>query len=550
VATALDNRERIVLAKGSLPRAVRASLSTPVAFPPVDWHGRTLVDGGVVDNLPVLEARTFGAAVVVAVDVTSPPLEPERYQDILGVAAQLSGLLTDRSNADYHAEPDVLLKPDLGGHSAGDYVGFESLIAQGYAAAIAALPEIRRRLTEADAAGGGPRSAAPVGPALAGRPSVEIRVDGNHRVKEAAIRRVFNVPIGPPFDVGKALKALDKLQATGLFDHCWLDFEQAGPGLRIILRVREAPRVRAEVGGSYDHATGARGVVKLRKRNTFGFGEEAELALWASDAGSGARARLFGERLVTPALGFQVALQALSEKPQVFENGVDINRASFIRQDVSFRVTRSVKRWALLEAGLRIGSVKTSERLGLDFTPGTDAVRSVTAAFTIDNRDEPDLPTVGQLLALRLDQTLAGLGADRDYRRVTGRGQIAQRISARGVLEAGAFLALSSGTVPPYDLFRMGGPDLLPGRNIDELWGQEALAASLAFRLRTLGQLRVVGRVGAGQVFASRSAVRVGDLSTGFGLGLVYPTRVGPLRVDLGILGGGHTLLTFAVGTH
>jgi NTE family protein len=553
VAAALDNRERIVLARGSLPRAVRASLSIPVAFPPVDWHGRTLVDGGVVDNLPTREARSFGAPVVVAVDASSPPLEPERYQDVLGVAAQLSGLLADRANADYREEADVLIKPDLGRHSFNDYASFTGLIAKGYEAGVAAVPEIRKRMAEAGGQSSVRRSASatpPPGHSLGGRPIAEIIVDGNRRMSTAAIRRIFNVPIGPPFDVDKALLALDKLHATSLFDHCWLDFEDAGASLRIVLRVREAPRLRAEVGGSYDQATRARGVVKVRRRNAFGFGEEAELALWASDAGNGIRARLFGERLLTPLLGFEVALRAVSDKPRFYEAGEEVNRASFRRQDLTLRVNRAIKRWALVEAGLRMGAVKTNEGRGLDLEAGTDAVRTVFGSLTVDDRDDADLPTAGQLAAVQFDQALPGLGADHDYRRATGRLQLARAIGGRAAFEANAFVALSNGEVPPYELFRLGGPDLVPGRKIDELWGRQALAASVAFRVRTVAQLRAVARIGAGQVFDSRSSVRVGDLQGGVGLGLLYPTRIGPVRVDFGFLEGGRTLVTFAIGTH
>jgi NTE family protein len=549
VAAALDNRERIVLSRGSLPRAVRASLSIPVAFAPVDWNGRALVDGGVVDNLPVREARALGAAVVVAVDISSPPLPRERYRDVIGVAAQMSGLLTDRANEDYRAQADVLVKPDLGQHSFGDYTDLDELIALGYEAAVGAVPEIRRRLSEVKG-DLGPRARPAPGPSLSGRPIAEVVVEGQRRVTERVIRRVFNVPLHVPFDVKKGLRALDKLHATGLFEHCFLDFEEAGAGLRIVLRVREAPLTRAEVGASYDEAARTRGVVKLRQRNALGSGEEAEATLWVGDAGAGIRAALQGERLFTPALGFSLVLEAETERPRFFVEGDSPNRARFTRRGMAFGVHRSLERWGLVEAGLHVGSVKTSLRSGLPFEAGTDAIASAWGTFAVDTRDDADLPEAGLLVSARLDQSLTGLGADLDYGRVTGRGQIAGRLGARGAFEANAFLGLSAGEVPPYDLFRIGGPDLVPGREIDELWGARAIAASLALRLRLVGPLRLVGRVGAGQVFAPETAFRLGDVAIGVGLGLVYPTRMGPVRLDLGRRQGGETLVTFAIGAH
>jgi outer membrane translocation and assembly module TamA len=142
------------------------------------------------------------------------------------------------------------------------------------------------------------------------------------------------------------------------------------------------------------------------------------------------------------------------------------------------------------------------------------------------------------------------MGADRDYRRLWGAAEVARGLASRTTVEARAFVGWTVGQAPAYDHFRIGGPDLLPGRQIDELWGPAAAAASLAVRVRVLAQLRAVARVGAGQVFPSRNALRLTDLPVGGGLGLVYPTRLGPLRLDVGVREGGDTLVTFAVSTH
>ena len=94
VATDLGDGEPVVLAQGDLARAVRASMSIPLAFPPVDWHGRRLVDGLVVNNLPIDVAKGWKPAVLVAVDIASPDLEPSDYETALGVATRVNDLLT------------------------------------------------------------------------------------------------------------------------------------------------------------------------------------------------------------------------------------------------------------------------------------------------------------------------------------------------------------------------------------------------------------------------------------------------------------------------
>ena len=149
IAGDLATGDPVVLAKGDLARAVRASMSIPLVFPPVDWEGRKLVDGLIVNNLPIDVAKAFGAAVLVAVDIGSPRLDPEDYVSALGVATQVSDLLTRRRYLDFAAEADVLVRPDLGDHSSSDYSGFDELIAKGYEATKASLPAIRAKLAAA-----------------------------------------------------------------------------------------------------------------------------------------------------------------------------------------------------------------------------------------------------------------------------------------------------------------------------------------------------------------------------------------------------------------
>jgi NTE family protein len=149
VAADLADGELVVLAQGDLARAVRASMSIPLLFAPVEWNGRRLVDGMVVDNLPVDVARSWQPAVLVAVDISSPELEPSEYGSALGVASRVNDLLMQSRNAQLRAEADVLVRPDLGEHSSTDYSGFDELIRIGYEATRAAIPQIREKLAAA-----------------------------------------------------------------------------------------------------------------------------------------------------------------------------------------------------------------------------------------------------------------------------------------------------------------------------------------------------------------------------------------------------------------
>ena len=549
IAGDLATGEPVVLAKGDLAHAVRASMSIPLVFPPVDLEGRRLVDGLIVNNLPGDVARRFGATVLVSVDVSSPPMKPERYESALGVAAQVSDVLTRRRYEDFATEADVSIRPDLGLHAATDYDSFDELIRKGYEATQAALPAIREKLAARGVTDLRPRRGVPPGPVLEQTPIAAVRVVGNQRVSERLARRTFNVPVGPPFVMERGLRALDKASAAPMFERTWLEFVPAPAGVDVVLRVQEAVANRAEVGVGYTEWEKARGAVRLRNQNTFGFGEEVELLLAGSDAEQRIELALRGERLFLTGLGYRATGHWNVDKPRFFDDdGLEINRARFRRDGFESALHASLERWGLVEAGARFGRVRTEARAGLTDSATSDQVGALFAQLTLDTLDDLAWPEHGQRLALSGDWSLAALGADRVSWRLAGDAQAARTLSPRLVAQARAFAGLSGSDLPVYDWHRIGGTGLVPGYHHEELKGRQALAGSIALRFRLIGHLRAVGRVGAGNVFEHADEVTLGDLRWGASVGLYHPSPIGPVALEVGVREGGATLTALSVG--
>ena len=550
VATALDDGERVVISSGDLALAVRASMSIPLVFPPVEFEGRRLIDGLIVNNLPVDVAREFGAPVVVAVDVGSPPLRPDQYKSALGVAEQTMNVLAERRNEDFAEEPDVLIRPDLGKHPASKYAAFDMLIERGYEATKAALPEIRAKLEAASIRGSAATLIPPrPRPVLEGTPIAEVVVRGNDRMSEKVLRRTFNIPIGPGFILERGLRALDKIEATGLLEHVWIDFEPAPEGLRVVLVVREAPPFRADIGAAYTEWEQARGVLRLFNRNTFGFGEETSLLLVASDADLGGVLSLRGDMAFLKGFGYRVDGFVLRDKPRFFdEAGDSINRADFERRGVDAMLQVSLERWGLMEAGVRLGTTLTRPKAGIDLPEADDENRMVFASVVLDNMDDLLWPSSGQRLAVHAWWNSQDLGATRPFWRVRGEGRLGQRLGGKTVLQLDGVLGLSGDDLPVYDWFRLGGPYLIPGYRHEQLKGPQALAGAASVRYRVVSELRVLARAGAGNVFSTTDAIGLDDLRWGVGVGVMYPSRVGPLALEIGWRDDGGSLFSASLG--
>ncbi len=144
VATDLELGEPVVLRRGKLARAVRASCSVPGLVVPVEWEGRLLGDGGVSDNLPVDVARSMGADYVIAVDafVLSPL---RRRWGPFGFGFAALEILVEHAGGGLK-EADVLISPKLANVSYFRLSKSSDLIALGAAAAEEKLPQIRAAL--------------------------------------------------------------------------------------------------------------------------------------------------------------------------------------------------------------------------------------------------------------------------------------------------------------------------------------------------------------------------------------------------------------------
>jgi len=545
----LATGDPVVLARGDLARAVRASMSIPLVFPPVEWEGKRLVDGLIVNNLPIDVAKTFGGAVLVAVDIGSPRLEPEDYVSALGVASQVSDLLMRRRYLDFAAEADVLVRPDLGTHSSSDYSGFDELIARGYEATKASLPAIRAKLAAAGLQDLAPLARAPAGPSLEGSRIAAVRVEGSQRVSERLARRTFNIPVGPPFAMAKGVRAFDKIDALDLFERTWMEFAPASDGVDVVLRVKDAASNRAEVGLGYTEWEKARGSIRLRNQNTLGFGEQVGLLLAASDAERVVEASLRGERLFVTGFGYRVSAYSNRDKPRFFTpEGDEINRARFDRKGVDLALRSSLERWGLVEGGVRFGRVKTGNRGGLDQPEANDQVGALFGQVVIDTLDDLAWPEYGRRLGISGEWSLDGLGADLEYWRVQAEYRGSRSLGKRLVAQLDGMAGFSGDDLPVYNWYRLGGVTLVPGYHHEELKGAQALAGALSLRYRAFGQLRLVVRGGAGNVFARTGDITLDGLRWGVGVGLYHPSPIGPAAFEVGVRDGGSTLASLSIG--
>ena len=137
--------ERLIIHQGRVAAAVRASCSVPGVVTPVDFDGRLLVDGGIVDNLPVDAARELGADYVIGVDVFEPHYRRKRGP--LGKGLTVLETLV-RNTGGGVGRADFLIAPKTAGRTYIRFSRYEELVQLGRQAALERLPLLQGIIAE------------------------------------------------------------------------------------------------------------------------------------------------------------------------------------------------------------------------------------------------------------------------------------------------------------------------------------------------------------------------------------------------------------------
>jgi NTE family protein len=146
IAADIETGESVVVSKGDLSTAVRASMSVPGVFAPVEMDGRLLVDGGIVNNLPMDVVRGMGAKRLIVVELNADLKKKDDLQSPLSIGGQIISLLLAQNSAIQKRtllKTDVLIEPNLTGYTAVDFGRAKELIALGEEAARRALPALK-----------------------------------------------------------------------------------------------------------------------------------------------------------------------------------------------------------------------------------------------------------------------------------------------------------------------------------------------------------------------------------------------------------------------
>jgi NTE family protein len=566
VATDIVTGEAVVLRSGELAGAMRASMSVPGAFAPARIGGHTLLDGGLVRNLPVDVARDLCADVVIAVNLGSPLLKEDEVGSILGVTQQMVNILTEQNVQKSLSEltpNDVLLTPNLEGFSASDFNKLPQIVGRGEEVARAARGQLARfSIPESEYALLRERQSAP--PTTMTGSAAEIRVENLSRVNPKAVQALMDTRIGEPLQVDTIDHDMQRIYGSGDFEHVGYRLSQdQGTNVLDIEALEKSwgpDYLRFGLTLSSDFSGDAFFNLLGSYRQTWLNSLGAE---WRTDAQVG-RTSAFVTEFYQPfdvtGLFFVAPRAEFTREPiDLFLDGDRIARYDVRSGHAGVDLGLQVTRWGEARIGILRGTLDADLDTGPESLSPTTLDRVQQGAFTaqlkFDQLDSVTLPRRGFSANARFYSSEDALGADETYAKWD-----ADFLGAYSFGEHTVQLALEgsgtlSGTRPRYDQSSLGGFLQLSGLRTFELYGDEMRLGRLVYQHRLARQSLLEGMyiglsVEAGQI---REPVVEGnrtDVLAGGSIFLAMDTLLGPVYVAYGIAEGGSQSAYFLLGNY
>jgi len=562
VAADLDTGEVVVLDKGDLATAIRASMSFPGMFTPVEIDGRRLVDGGVLRNLPVDVALEMGADVVIAIDVSSPLGKIKEGASAFTVMRRSYSILsrqTVQGQREMLREQDMLITPDLEGIRT--FEGFDQIataIERGVDATRERADDLRKHAVSE------PRFAEYLerqrqAPDLERLVIHEIEVQGVSRVSPKLVANRIHTRPGDPLDLDTLADDLKRVYLIGEFEQVGFDLEGDPDRLRLVIRAVEKswgpwyirPGAAIEANASGEGNFVALGMLRRPFINRFG-------AEWRSflSVGDffGLQSEFYqpleysGHFFVAP----RVELVANGEESIFVGNALTVVESD--RSEAGLDFGYQIGGIGQIRAGFVRGEFEIDPISGVSDRMKFDLGYQRTQLI-IDQIDDPYFPRKGTFARVDLGFSREGFGADDEYDRLSA--SVVEALSAgKNTWLIGLEFGTDLGsTLPFYADFSLGGFLNLSGLPRDSLAGPK-LGMGRVVYYRQVGEMPSLlggdfylgASLEAGNVWARDASISLSDVLLAGSVWAGVDTVLGPMYAGYGVAEGGEHSFYFFLG--
>jgi len=395
IATDLFTGDEVELRSGYLPMAIRASMSIPGYFSPIDYQGLYLVDGGVVNNFPVKNVKDMGAEIIVSGD-DQPPLRSarEEFTSLTGVLDQIITFHRTEANRIGVELSDIYIPLDTK-YGVMDFAEYDSIIAFGERTCRPFYDQLKALADSLNEIEYRPMRD------FSAKPLDEInihyvRIKGFHKMPKAYFENYFKIDEDTLFSLEDIEKNIRLMYGSRFFEQVNYEISTNGGKNDLVIEVTEADPGYLSAGIHYDNDYGASLLINGSFRNVLGSRSKlfTDLVL-----GENPRLRAFYMIDYGARPGFGLKAEFYSLTFNTYDNDLKINEITFSNYSGSFFLNYSLRNFYNFRAGFEYEYFRFRQEVNIDKLLSTFADFSsygnVFINWAADTRDRLYFPSSG-----------------------------------------------------------------------------------------------------------------------------------------------------------
>ena len=564
IATDLGTGDPVVIDKGNLATALRASMSIPGALQPVAIDGKLLVDGGVSDNLPIDVVRSMGADVVIAVSIGTPLSPTDELTSVFAVTGQLTTIMTMQNTQRQIGtltERDILIEPDLGDITTGDFARSLEAIPIGEEGALkqkTLLARLSQNNPDFQNWQAGLQS-----PESEGEWTIDfIEIDNESGLSDDVLRSRLTIRPGDPFNAGALKRDVGRIYGLDAFQQ--VDYETVNrgdqKGIRITATAKEWGPDYVQFGLSLESDSTGGSSFNLGA----GITQTAMNALggeWRTELQFGETLRLqtnfyqpldaAGRYFIEPLFRF------IGYNLPVYNGDQQLAEIRVMDGEFALSGGRHFDDWGQLRLGYAGGWGRSKVTVGEPegFPTGSFAKSGAIVILSSDTMDNVYFPHMGSRSIVNYYASIKDLGADRGYQTLSARGVLPVtwgNNTVIGVLVAEGTLA---GNPEVSNLFSRGGFLNLSGLGKRQITGMYSGLGELVYYYRLDDAKAIMtlptylgGSMEIGGAWMDESDITMDSLIPAGSLFVGLDTFLGPAYIAGGLAEGGNYSFYFNIG--
>lgn len=587
VTTDIVSGRMVVLSKGNLATAIRASCGIPLAFSPVSIDTMLLMDGGMTANIPVEPALAeHPKDYLIAVDATASLWDKEELGNPVRLVDQIIAIGISKQKSIEKQLANIVISPVLGGYRNTDFSKIDSLIGIGYTAALGAIEKIKADLEKAQPNNSNdlpndedirsqykPVGIGRGGAGTATTPKMvkKILYQGNAITSSRIIASAIPVRLGDTLKTGSLAKTISNIYTTGLFKNVNTEFDSSGT-LQIMVKEKEYWRTR--IGLRFDEYHLGEGFMQPAYENLFGLGILALAHLQYGLRREKYAFELSGNHLFSTYLANKLLFEAYVSRERIIttrDSAIDTtgsefrtitNEQSLRKAGLLFLAGAQLGKSVMVDGGLRIERFRhffSEQSVFRDpFKNFEQGMQYLMLRTTIDNIDRFPFPENGQKHYICIGMAHDILGGSAHFLKFEASASRYFTFGEKHTFSSQIQFVWASDTVPDAERAYLGGaipeeknkeigvfdyfsffglrPRALPGDNAFLVHGN--------YRFKLRKNVYLTGAIDWGSVWNSKSFTNfntackdfIDKAPIGFGIGMAYESLVGPLRFSWGRL--------------